>query len=998
MVNDVTSIKSLLLNVDYDDAYVAYINGVEVWRENIVGNNPPYNQVAIGYVEPLISNGQKPETISIDNFENIIVNGENVLAIQVHNNSNISSDLTLIPFLSTISTIDEYPNPIPLLEIADSRFHTNFKISSSAETVYLSNPSNQIVDSIVIENMPPDISYGSNNSGAFVYYQLPTPGFQNSGIELDGIITESIIFSQLGGQSGSLSLTLSGVVPPNIIRYTTDASIPRINSPAYTTPIIISDNTVVRARIFRQDYFPSPIQTETYLINVDHDLPIISLVSETNNLFNEDTGIYSFGDTYEFNYPYFGANFWQDWEKPVHFTLMEEDGTQFSFDGGLKIFGGWSRANEQRSFSLFARSQYGTNEIDFPLFKDNEYNTYQAFILRNSGNDWLSTMMRDGMLTGLMRDSGLETQAFRPAATYINGEYWGMYNMREKTNEHFIASRHNIDPDDIDLLEIDAVTLHGSNQDYEELINFANSTNFGNDANYDLISDLVDIDNIIMYYLAQIYFNNTDWPGNNIKYWKEKNGKWRWILYDIDFGFGRWNYFDFQNNTLEFALQANGPNWPNPPWSTLLFRKLNENLGFRHQFINQYADEMNSRFLSEKVHAHIESIRDMISSEMSAHFSRWGESSNQWNNDVDNLKDFASQRLNFCREHILDVYNLPEYHQVQILNTLPSHGYVQLNSLRIEDSSWNGIYFENVPINITALPRPGYQFVKWEGSITSTNPTLTVNMIDAMQLRPMWEVDQNFEYGIVINEINYNSNPAQDTDDWVELYNASNNPIDLSGWTLKDADDTHEFSIPAQTVLASNDFLIIAKDEVAFTTLHPDVLNVVGNFNFGLSSTSDQIRIFDDQGELHDIVDYLSIAPWPSAPNGEGPTLELINPILDNSLPENWKDLNDYGSPGVENQEILSTDLIQPFYNIKISPNPASNHISISVNVFQSGLYTINIFDANGKLVIPINDGFLSDFKTYNYQPNISNLPSAIYFLSIKDSNGKVVSQKFQKI
>jgi len=916
----------------------------------------------------------------------------------MHNNSDISSDLTLIPFLSSLSMEDILPNPIPLLEINDSALHTNFKISSSSETIYLSDPNLEIVDSLVIENMPSDLSYGLNASDELVYFQSPTPGSANSGIELEGIINESIIFSSPGGPTSNFTLSLSGVSSPSMIRYTLNGSEPNSSSSIYTNPLPITQNTVVRARIYRQNYFPSPIQTETYLVNTSHELPIISLVTDESNLFDNDTGIYSFGDTYEANYPFFGANFWQDWEKPIHFTLLEEDGTRFSFDGGIKIFGGWSRANDQRSFSLFARSQYGPSEIDFPLFKDNPYDKYQAFIMRNSGNDWLSTMMRDGTLTGLMRNSIVETQAFRPAVAYINGQFWGLYNMREKINEHFLASRHNIDPDDVDLLELNSIPVHGSADDYEDLIDFANGTNFASDANFDMISDLVDIDNIIMYYLAQIYFNNTDWPGNNIKYWKEDGGKWKWILFDTDFGFGRWNYFDFQNNTLAHALQGNGPNWPNPPWSTLLFRRLNQNENFRIQFINQYADEMNTRFLAENVHAHIESVRDLIGSEIPGQFQRWGASSNNWNDVVDDMKDFATQRSSFCREHVLDIYNLPDFHQIQILNTQVAHGSVQLNSIRIEESSWNGFYFENIPIKLTAVPRPGYQFVKWEGTISSTSETLTINMIDAMQMRPIWEVDNDYEFGIVINEINYNSSPENDSKDWIELFNAGDEMIDLSNWIFKDDDDAHGYIIPEGTILPSNDFLIISSDIATFSSIYPDVVNVIGDFDFGLGSTSDQIRIYNSQNIIQDSVAYLSIAPWPTTPNGEGPTLELINPYFDNLLPQNWKHINDLGSPGEANQEILSTDPVVIASDLKISPNPATDQFLLELNVPISEFYKLNIIDISGKLVLEVYDNYLSSSKTSEFKVDISSLAQGVYYVHISDINGKIMSSIFEKI
>ena len=147
--------------------------------------------------------------------------------------------------------------------------------------------------------------------------------------------------------------------------------------------------------------------------------------------------------------------------------------------------------------------------------------------------------------------------------------------MREKVNEHFIASKHNVEADEIDILTNNSELVHGKTDDYDDLINFINSTNLSFGQNFDYVEDQIDIDNYIMYQVAQIYFNNHDWPGNNIKYWKHKDGKWKWIIYDTDFGFGSHpSWLDYHFNTLGFALDENGPGWPNPPWSTLLFRKI----------------------------------------------------------------------------------------------------------------------------------------------------------------------------------------------------------------------------------------------------------------------------------------------------------------------------------------------------------------------------------------------------------------------------------------
>lgn len=497
-----------------------------------------------------------------------------------------------------------------------------------------------------------------------------------------------------------------------------------------------------------------------------HELPIITLVTDPDHFFDNETGIYTYGDDYEPNLPYFGANFWEDWERPIHFSFYEPDGQLgVSFNAGTKIFGGWSRANEQRSLSIFARNEYGTGEIEYPLFPNLPYEEFQAVVLRNSGNEWLNTNFRDAVLTGLLRDADIETQAYRPCATYLNGQYWGIYNLREKVNEHFIASKQQVNSEEIDLLEFNGAIVQGSNLDYFNLLSFVNNNDLTNDNLFAQVEAEIDVDNFILYQLSQIYFDNTDWPGNNIKYWRAPNRKWRWILYDTDFGFGTWNYFGYLNNTLAFALATNGPDWPNPPWSTALLRNFIENVNFKHRFINRFADELNTRFLPARVVEHIDTLQAAISSEIPRHFQRWGGNINAWQDNVNTMKNFAQDRPASMKQHILGVFGLPTYHQVRLINQTPQYGWVQLNSLKIQEDSWSGDYFQNVPITLTAVAAPGYSFVRWTGDITSTNPQLTLNLTTPTEIEAVFvegEVSATSTIG-EITAFSYFPNPSKET-------------------------------------------------------------------------------------------------------------------------------------------------------------------------------------------------------------------------------------------
>ena len=964
-VSDASSIEALILDIDYDDGFVAYINGQEIARANISGLSPAYNAGTQTDHEAQMYSGGLPDRFALTDITGLLQDGENKFCLQGHNISNGSSDFTIIPFLSAVydgpsSDGVEPPSILALEDVA--ALHTNFKLSSAGESLYLFDQNGDLVDSLQVPSLPANISIGYPASllNEIRYFDQLSPAAVNPAQGYLGISAADIQFSHPGGLTDALSLTMTTADPLSNIHYTLDATPPTQDSPMYTGAIDINENTVVRAKVFKTDFLSSKAQTRSYILNASHDLPVLALTANPTDFFDEETGIYVFGDNYQPGYPYFGANFWEDWERPIHLALYQEDGTkEADFDAGVKIFGGWSRAQDQRSLSLFARTQYGQGAFDNAFFEDRPHESYQALVLRNSGNDWNNAMIRDAALTGLMKGADLEFQAYRPMVAYLNGAYWGIYNMREKVNEHFLAAKWNVDPSEIDLLEMGGNVIFGSNTDYLSLIDFIANTDLSQQANYDYVESQIDLDNFALYQAAQIYFNNRDWPGNNIKFARHQGGKWRWILYDTDFGFGTWDDGDYVVNTLDFALEPNGPNWPNPAWSTFLLRALTESTEFRNLFVNRFADEMNSRFLSTRVVEHIDSLALNIASEIPAHFERWGASSGNWWNRINAMKNFANERQYYMKSHILNEFGLPAYHRLNIEIEDLAEGWVQVNSLKIEENDWGGDYFQQVPITVSAIARPGYEFLYWEGiSNGASDPTLQINMQSVMNIKPVFQVSNST--AIVINEINYNAADDQETGDWVELYNTSGSNLDLSDWIMKDDDDTHSFVFPSETVIEANGFLIITRNEADFLAAFPDVDTTVGDFDFGLSGNGDAVRLYDADEVLVDEVYYLSEDPWPTSPNGEGFTLELLAPELDNSLPESWAPINANGSPGQENVPVSTNELVNTDFELSSYPNPFGTQINLNLQLEVSAQVSIVLYDQNGKVVKQLQQGYLN--------------------------------------
>ena len=298
-INNIGEVISLILDIDYDDAFVAYINGIEIARANINGVPPSFNASTNQDHEAQMYNGGIPDRFTISDFSSILLEGDNVLAIQAHNVSSWSSDFTIIPFLSVIfsSSNNMGTEPPEVLNLNNSNnFHTNFKISTNSETLTLSNNTGNIIDQLLIEGLAPDVSIGvSNSSGNIVNYIQTTPGQENYSENFLSVQNE-VVFSESGGlKDAPFYLSLSGNDSSQVIRFTIDGSAPDSFSQIYTYPFEISDNMSIRAQIYSDNYLPSPVSTESYIFNSNHDIDVLLLSVDPIDFFDDNSGIYVFG-------------------------------------------------------------------------------------------------------------------------------------------------------------------------------------------------------------------------------------------------------------------------------------------------------------------------------------------------------------------------------------------------------------------------------------------------------------------------------------------------------------------------------------------------------------------------------------------------------------------------------------------------------------------------------------------------------------------------------
>lgn len=1002
-IDDLAKVRNLILHIDYDDGFVAYINGTEVARSNMgnPGQAVEYNTMATDR-EATIYNGGVPETFDLGNYLSLLRQGTNVIAIEGHNASSNSTDLSLIPFLS-IAT-EELTRTISVHQYFTPRenyMHTNFKIDNAGEMIYLVSPSGQFIDSLGNVPLDADISYGRQPDGTKnnFYFATPTPGTTNNNQQgAVNLKADSVIFSAKGGYypSGVL-LYLSSPVATDKIYYTLDGSMPSSSSAVYSNPLNISTDRVVKARIYRTGALPGPVVSNTYIKGKNHKFPITSLSTDPANLWDYYTGIYVKGPNASSDNPYYGANFWQDWEKPAQLEVYDSNKQQVINQGvGIKIYGAWTRANALKSMSIFARKEYGKGSLEYAFFNDKKITKFESLVFRNSGNDFGYTMFRDGFMTGLTRKMDVDRPAFKPSAHYLNGEYWGILNIREKINEHFVADNHQFDTEDLALIAHNTAgteVLHGTDTDYKALLSYLQNNNLQTDANYHKALESIDVDNFIQYQLTQIFVDNTDWPGNNMKFWRinTPESKWRWILYDTDFGFSLYGN-SVQNNTLAFALDPTKTGWPNPSWSNLIIRRLLTSTQFRNNFITQYSDHLNTTFLSSNLNAKIDSLRTLFDGEIQYHTAKWG--GNNWTNEVSRMKTWASSRATYAWQHLQSQFALGSKYTVQVSVNDVAQGGVKLNSIVLEGYPFSGLYFQGIPIKLKALPKPGYKFVRWEGSVSATTSEIAYPMNTTGSFNAVFSAATEADVKVVINEINYKSATNYDTEDWIELYNNGTATVDLSGWELTDLGKEESYFFAPGTILYPGEYIVACNKLTNFRNLHPTTKNSRGNFKFGLSSGGDKIRLFDKSGKLMDAIDYQSTTPWPVIADNSGRTLELTNPDADNSLASKWVVNTNYGTPGKKNAGYIATPIVQvpdvDKFELGCFPSAFKDFTTIEVAVPDTNHYTIEILDINGRQLHVLASQVMEPNKYYidwhGVDANNKAVSSGVYMVKCSSS------------
>jgi len=1000
-LTDKSKIVNALFHIDYDDGFIAFINDYEIFRSNLRpdGKLPGFMQAAWRQHGAQMHNGGVPELFPInhDEIQRLLVDGTNVLTVQLHNNW-IDAEMTVNPFLSFgIQTPEqENPNPPDWFYCDSLHLHTNFKLATEGESIFLFDPNGSIVDSISFPALQVNTSFGrkTDANSDFAYFPVSSPGLSNVSCEwFSGSLPELPLFSMDAGiydlaLGDSLLIELNSPDTGFTIRYTLDGSEPCDTSELYLNEIYMSENTVLKARLFKGGFMPGGTRTNTYIVNKETNLPIISLSTDPDFLWSDENGIYVPGPGASNTFPYFGSNFWIDKEIPANIEYFGEDKELIFEQGlGIKIHGGWSRAFPQKSLRLTARSCFGSSEFQHSFFADKNINDFKKLILRNGGNDSQSAMMRDPLIHKLVHQAtNITIQDYLPTVVYLNGDYWGIHNMREKIDEHFLSENFDLDNKNVDLLEKNNIVLDGDNIEFLELYDFIINNNIGQQDNYLEVCSKIDITNLIDYFAIEFFIMNTDWPQNNVKYWKHEDGKWQYIMLDADNSMG---------------LNSSSQSYSKEPYTRVLqdsinihpiiFQHLLTNDSFKQDFLNRTSDLLNTIFLPDNSLAFIDVIKDSLYFEMEYHRNKWGGSLQNWANfQVDSkLKNFFLKRPEYIREHAVEVFDLDTIYNLHLETASGLGSHIRINSIIPDQYPWDGIYFDSIPLVLEALPAPGMEFSHWQ--------TTEFPVLPNAESKMMWHLSQDDTLvahftgtpdtlKLLITEVNFDSDKNMDAGDWIEIYNPNEESMNLSGWELKSKHNFVSFVFPENTILPEHEYLILVQDTTRFSNIYPEILNWVGPFDFGLKPYAASIRLFDFSENLITQLNYSSEVPWPQDIAGSGRTIELVD--IEGSLndPQNWNAGCLGGSPGespvacVEEFKIVFTEFnyaSSPGFNTKDWVevyNYDTTTVDLSFWNFKDGNgahvftfpYGIEI-DAGGFLVI-CND--TADFRSFNPDVN----------------------------
>ena len=769
------------------------------------------------------------------------------------------------------------------------------KLTSDAGKLTLTNGSQTI--SIEYPKQYPHISYGDGG------YMIPSPGTDNTAAY---IISDRVASPTFSGTNpgvvyagGSATVQLQCSTSGAQIYYTLDGSIPtKEKGMVYSSPIAINNTTIVRARAYKDGALYSDVVTGSYLFTDEiysscgfSKLPIVSISSDDENFNDPRLGICVVGNN--------GsratcssdnaqtANYYNDWMRPANFEYIVDGKVVDNQEVEVGVFGVCSRQHATKSFKIKANKRTGNNKFQYTkFFNDRSYTKYKALALRNGGNGfYMHPRWREGYMQTLAKGMNIDYQAYQPVAYFLNGEYRGLMGLRERTDEDYIESNYGYEEDEIEYIRLvkeekKYVAQIGTDEAYYKMENLA-ANNSGDADFYDKLSQIMDIDEYIDYQIVQQFLANTDWVNNNVKLWRKKDGgKFRWFLYDVDFGLSTSS--SASNNMLNYCLTGStsggGSMWPGMGDGTMpgmgggtmpgmggggfpgmgggfsmpgmlssdemhlctLFKGCMQNEDFKYHFLDRYTYLLETQFTETRMTRICDSISALVKEEACATIEVGekigGCTQQQYDNAIQSMINFAKQRPSIVESQLVSYYEVQSTKanvsvRMSFGGNAPEYRFLVNKIASTKDYSRQLFVGERIKVEVR-VPA-GYKIQSWKINGETKNGTATSYLDNVtssgMDIEVIFAQDSDFKLPkLYINEVCASNNKTADEygakPDWIEIYNSENHDVDLAGMIVKNVTANASSVIPydySSTVIPAHGRVMLWADkETASGPLH----------------------------------------------------------------------------------------------------------------------------------------------------------------------------------
>jgi hypothetical protein len=517
----------------------------------------------------------------------------------------------------------------------------------------------------------------------------------------------------------SVSFEILSAVAEDSIVYTLDGSAPGIHSELYTQPVIagkdrpwpesisgiptsprwqppLSDHSrlvVVKAAVISEGKI-SAVSTHTFFPGESRSggaLPVFSISTDPANLFDYRQGIFIMGQKYEdkdnytkknipldqpwWRYP---ANYAEHGKKsfrPVHLEYFFSGKRAFSADAAMRVSGNATRGYSQKSMTFSFRRKFAAGPLAYRLFSGDTSSFFSGFVLKNAGNDWDKAFMRDAFAERLLKGTAADVPAYQPVVAYINGEYWGIYQMCEKMDEEHLAHKYGLKASAIVIPAYVSADTTGNKFDdaaYMKMLRFIRDNDLSLSRNYEAVKKQMDVKNYMDYVIAEVFMANSDWPHNNMSFWRLKHsaadtlipqadGRFRWIMNDFDYGYGGAVNADY--NMLDNLMKE------------FIFRKLIRNEEFKQQFLDRFNVLLGTVFRTDLALEQLDKMQAELEPEMQAQISRWRSpaSLEKWKEEIAKMRAFAERRPQIQAEQLNSFFGLSGDRKIIIKSAVKAH-------------------------------------------------------------------------------------------------------------------------------------------------------------------------------------------------------------------------------------------------------------------------------------------------------------------------------------